>query len=205
MKDLPEELKVIKNSIRQKDPWLILLEITLNDIPGTLLRLVKNTEDVVIGGETYTAFNFNLEMNKVSNSGELPSLKISVSNIERTLQGYLEDLDGMIGSSVKIIIVNEAEPNLDYAELEQSWDVVQTTVNQNTVDFQLSLPNLLRVRYPLTRFIANHCSHIYKEIECGYIGSNPACKRTLDDCRAHNNTARYGGYPGLSNNGIRVV
>lgn len=205
MKDLPEELKVIKNSIRQEDPWLILLEITLNDGENTLIRLARNTEDITIGGEEYTAFNFELGMNKISSAGELPSLKLSISNQERTLQGYLEDLDGMIGSSVKIIIVNASEPDLDYAELEQSWNVVQTNVTEEIVEFQLSMPNLLRIRYPLTRFIANHCSHTYKEVECGYDGLLPTCKRTLDDCRLHENTTRYGGYPGLSNDGIRVV
>ena len=205
MKDLPSELKVAKNSIRQEEPWLILLEITLNNQEEDIIRLVRNTEDFTFEGEVFTAFNFELDLNKISNNGEIPSLKLSVSNQEQTLTTYLEELSGMVGSSVKIIIINEGEPSSSYVELEQSWDVVQTSVDESMVIFQLSLPNLLMVRYPLTRFISTHCSHTYREIECGYVGVLPTCKRTLDDCRVHENTARYGGYPGLSSDGIRIV
>lgn len=205
MKDLPDELKVLKNSIRQEKPWLILLDITLNNDAEDVLYLVRNTEDIVFNGNTYTAFNFNLEMNKLTNAGEIPSLKASISNADRTLQGYLEDLDGMVGSTCKITVVNSSNLSADHTELEQIWDIVETTVSDTLVSFRLSLPNLLRVRYPLTRFLANHCSFTYRFSECGYIGELPTCKRTLDACKAHSNTARYGGYVGLSSDSVRVV
>ncbi len=153
----------------------------------------------------YLAFNFDMSTNKMTNAGEIPTVKITVSNIERTLQSYVEDLDGLIGSTCKMTIVNAANLSLDYAELEQTWDIVQTVVTEKTVQFQLSLPNLLRTRYPLTRFLSQHCSHTYKLSECGYVGALPRCKRTLDDCKVHENTTRYGGYPGLSDDTVRVV
>lgn len=205
MKELPDELKILKNSIRQEKPWLILLDITLNNEAQDVLYLVRNTEDIEFGGNTYTAFNFNLEMNKLTNAGEIPSLKASISNADRTLQGYLEDLDGMIGSTCKITVVNASNLTADYAELEQIWDIVESSVDDNVVSFRLSLPNLLRIRYPLTTFLANHCSHTYREIECNYLGELETCKRTLDACKVHENTARYGGYVGLSDDSIKIV
>lgn len=153
----------------------------------------------------YTAFNFELDMNKKMQSGEIPTLKLRISNQERTLAAYLEELNGMVGSSVKITIINSTNPNLDYAELEETWDVIQTNVTESFVDFQLSLPNLLRIRYPLNIFISNHCNFTYKEVECAAVSPFETCKRTLDDCRLRNNTDRFGGFIGLSESGVHVV
>ena len=205
MKTIPDELKVIKNSLNQKTPFLILLEITLNNDAADIIYLVRNTEDVTIGGKLYTAFSFELDMNKLTSSGEIPSLKLKISNQEKVLQGYLEDLNGMVGSSVKLIIVNSVHPDLDYTELEQIWDVAQCEVTEEFITFRLSLPNLLRIRYPLSRFIANHCNHKFRSVECAYVGVDAKCKRTLKDCKNKNNSGRFGGFPGLSSGGVRVV
>lgn len=214
MRDIPEELKVLKNQLNQENPWLILLDITLNDDDSTVIRLVRNTEDVLIPADsdnpsvdilTYTAFNFEMDINKLTNAGEIPTLKIKVSNVERFLQSYLEDLDGLVGATCTITVINASELNLDYSEMEQTWDIVETSSNEMFVEFTLSLPNLLRIRYPLNKFLSSHCNHKYRERECNYVGALETCERNFKDCQAHDNTARFGGFLGLSDSTVRIV
>lgn len=39
------------------------------------------------------------------------------------------------------------------------------------------------------------CRHRYKDEMCAYSGGLPACLRTLEDCAAHENLPRFGGFP----------
>lgn len=204
-RDIPDELKIIKNSLSQESPWLILVEITLTDAFSTVLYLVRNIENIVYKGNEYIAMPFELGMNKITNSSEIPFLTVKVSNVSLYLQKYLNDLSGLVGSICKIIIVSEDNLDSDYSELEQEWNITESEVTQEFVTFKLSLPNLLLMRFPLTRFISMHCRFTFREIECNYTGELETCRRTLQDCKIRNNTKRFGGTPGLNASGIRVV
>lgn len=202
-KNLPSNLIIEKNKIATPNAWLILLEITLTS--GVKFYLVKNTEDITFQGQTYTAINFEIEPTKHTGQGEIPTVTLRVSNVSRILQAYLEDLTGGIGSTVKITVVNSAYLNENYSELEMTFDVIATQSDAQWVSFTLGAPNPLLNRFPLHRYIAEHCSWQFKSRECNYSGSAVTCKRTFANCRELGNTHRFGGYLGLSGGGIRVA
>src|SRR4030067_150423 len=54
----PLALRLEKNKLVSTAPWLLLLSVTLPD--ASVIRLVKNTEDVTFGGNVYIAFAFEL-------------------------------------------------------------------------------------------------------------------------------------------------
>jgi len=181
MKAIPANLILEKNKVNTKSAWLILLEITLTDTPATVLRYVRNNENITYPsgptGHEYTAFPFQLEPAKMSSKGEIPSYTLRVGNITRILQPYLQALDGGNGSTVKITVVNSELLSETYTELEVTCDVLACQSTAEWVVFTLGAPNPLRRRFPLDRYLALHCRFHYNlpsdnYPECGYVGKD---------------------------------
>jgi len=185
MRDLPPNIILEKNKLATPNSWLILLKITLNDIGGTVLRFVRNNEDIDFNddidnsasvSETYTAFPFEIEPTKNMNKGQIPTVTLKVSNITNLLEPYLESLDGAIGSTVKVTVVNSGRLTEMYSELELTYDVIACNSTVQWVTFILGAPNPLRQRFPLHKFLALHCRYQYKDVEdqigprCQYAG-----------------------------------
>lgn len=203
MKNLPANLIIEKNRIASQSVWLVLLDITLTD--NTRFHLVKNTENIIFRGLTYSAINFEIEPTKHSGRGEIPTVTLRVSNVTRALQAHLEQLTGGIGSTVTMRVVNSAHLNENYAELEMTFDVIATVADAAWVTFTLGAPNPLRRRFPLYRYIAEHCKWQFRSRECNFTGAALSCRRTFAACRELGNTRRFGGFKGLSGGGIRVA
>ena len=204
MKNIPANLILEKNKLATGSAWLILLQITFSD--NTILYLVRNNENITFQDNEYIAFPFELGDIKESSKGEIPSLSIKISNVTKAIQYYLEQFNGAIGSQIKIIVVNSSYLSEDYSELELDYEVTGASSNAQWVEFTLGIPNPLRKRFPLHRFIAEHCNWRFKSAECAYSGVEfTTCDRTLKACRARDNTSRFGGFLGLSNIGVRLV
>ena len=205
MKNIPLALRQAKNAFGQDSAWLMLLTLTLPAPDNTVFRIVPNNEDVVFGGETYTAFPVQIELPKETNSGEIPSITLQVSNVTRVLQGHLEALNGGVGATVQLIIVNVAHLSEDYAELTMDFDVLSATCSAQWVSLKCGASNPLRRRFPGDKYFAGHCNWQFKGAECAYSGGDTTCERNLTACEAKSNTGRFGGFPGLANGGLRFA
>ena len=85
-----------KNKIDATGVWLMLLDI---EYKGDIVRLVYNTEDIIFQGNKYIAFPFKLaDVN--NNSTDIPNVKLSVSNVTRTIQRLAEDNQGFTGANM---------------------------------------------------------------------------------------------------------
>lgn len=177
-RDLPTNVILEKNKTATGSTWLILLEVTLTD--ATVFRLVRNHEDVTYSGDVYTAFNFQLEPTEQTSKGEIPTVTLQVSNVTRLLESKLQDLDGAIGSSVKIIVVNSDLIAEDFSELEMTFEVLATSTTNMWASFVLGAPSPLRQGFPLARYLAILCNFRFEAIECGYI------RKTIDDVTLSN-------------------
>lgn len=202
MKNLPLALRQAKNVFGQASPWLMLLKLTLPN--STVFRLVPNNEDIVFGGNTYTAFPLEIDLPQESTKGEIPYLSLKVSNVTRVLQGHLEALNGASGSLVEIIIVNTANLTENYSELTMNFEVLSSSYNSQWIIFKCGASNPLRRRL-LDKYFATSCIWQFKSVECAYAGADLTCDRTLTACRAKDNNLRFGGFPGLDPGGLRVV
>ncbi len=203
MKQLPSVLVREKNKLFTPDPWIVLLEINLAG--RQMLYFCSNTEDVLFNGRVYIAFPFLLEPTKQASKGEIPTVSLRICNVTQIIQGYLEDLDGAVGSQVKIRVVSAAHITEDYSELDMSFDVLSTQSEAEWITFTLGSSSPLRRRYPPNRFIALYCNWEFKGLECAYAGSETECDRTFKRCEDLGNTGRFGGYPGLNLKGWRIV
>ncbi len=205
MKTLPANLILEKNRLHSENPWLILLDIYVD--VSTTLYLVRNTEDITFGGQLYTAFPFELASSIQKSKGELPTLEIKVSNVTRAIQAHLEATDGLIGNEVTLRVVNNAYLTESYAELTETFEILNCVADVMWVNFTLGFPSPMSRRFPLYRYLADHCRYVghFKGAECGYAGDDASCDGTLDACRAKSNSGRFGGFPGLGKGGIRVA
>jgi hypothetical protein len=223
MKNLSTNLIAEKNKRASSGAWIPLLEIKIKDPANpdapypTRFCLCNNTEDIVFetipagydgagNPQVWTRFPFQLDIIKQGDKGEIPSLELSVSNITKYLQPYLEEYKGGINSDVKIIIINTNNLGESYTELTQEFIVLETKCNNRWVVFTLGAPNPVRQRFPLYRYIAKHCRWQFGSVECGYNASDgESCKRTYEDCQNFNNESRFGGFIGLQAGRTRFV
>ncbi|MCK5604306.1 hypothetical protein KAR91_20625 [Candidatus Pacearchaeota archaeon] len=223
---LAQHLILAKNKTQDPDPWLILIKITLNDGIPTKIKLTRNNENVFFndgdGNEEYTAFPFIISTKTQTSTGEISHLELQVSNVTRLIQPFLEDLDGGLGSTVKVMIIHYRALTVtpigkvaDYADLIQEYDVLSAKSNPRWITFILGAPSPLRKPFPPDKYLAQHCSWQFDTAttpspECNYrvdgdgLGKT-TCKRTYNDCVNHENEARYGGFFGLQTGGIRIV
>lgn len=189
-----------KNKIESGTAWLILLEIEVT--PYITLRLVRNTEDIEWNGETWTAFPFEFDPPKQTSAGELPNFQLRVSNITRTVEGYLEQSGGGVGASVRVMVVMSSNLENTHPELDEEFSVQSTSYDAEWVTFTLSgAVNLFR-RVPLRRFLKNFCPFKYQGPECRAQSGYTTCDKSLAACRLRGNEARFGGEPAIPQGGI---
>lgn len=174
-KTMPSNLTELKNQISQPGAWVWLMTITL---PGNAitLRYASNTEDLVYGGNTYTAFNFTIDSFTSNCDGEIPEFTMTVSNIGYAIQDYMRTYDGLIGSIVTYVQINTDFLAEDYSEDLMQFTVIGAQNSWPNIQFTLSIPPNLRYRVPEDRYNPYSCRHAFRTpageytTRCGYTG-----------------------------------
>ncbi len=198
MKTLPAALITEKNLLSSSYPWVVLLKITLTS--GTILYLNNSNDTVAFDGHDYSPFPFSLDDLVIESLGSLNTINLRVSNVTRVFQAYMEALSGGQGTTVQMTFANLNNLDADYSEIQWDFDLISVSSDNKWITFVLGAENLMKQRFPLFRYIANHCKWVYrfKGAECKYAGEDTTCTGTLEDCRAKGNSANFGGYKGLS-------
>jgi phage-related protein len=204
MNTIPANLILEKNKIASGSAWLVLAEITFLD--STIVRLVRNTEDITFESNVYTAFPFEIDTMSFDKD-VIPSVVLKVSNITRLLQAYLESSGGGVGATVRLIVVNSVDYTADLSDLELTFKITAVSSDATWVSFTLGIPSPLNKRFPLYRYMANHCNWAgnFKGAECQYADVETICTGTLARCRELNNSIHFGGFIGLGKGGIRFA
>lgn len=197
--------KLEKNKLSSDGAYLVLLEIQIFNT-DIVLQLVRNTEDIVWDGKTWTAFPFTLADVTQTADGEIPEITIGVSNVNRIVQSYVEQANGGGNSNVVLRVVNSkllAEPAL----LEEYFTVTKTSCQEEYVTFTLGM-GYKKTRRPLNRYMKNFCSAKYGSARCGVSAVTmqryATCNHSLNDCRLRNNSERFGGCPLVGLGGLYV-
>ncbi len=197
--DLSTAAIIEKNKVATDGVWLQLAEIIVEN--QEIIRLVNNNENIEFLGYTYYQFSFTLSSVK-EHSTEIPETTLSVSNVTGAIQQVLEQYDGIIGAQVNIKIVNT---NIaDYVAAEENFIVTGASADRNAVTLKLGTDFLFTRRFPNTRILKDYCPFKFKGPQCGYSGNLTTCDKTLSDCRAHNNSVRFGGEPTIPQGGLYV-
>lgn len=205
-KDIPQSITIQKNLISSTYPWLILLDIFLPD--NTSFYLVNNNENITFESRTYTKCRFGFSPGEEIMSGEIPTFKLRIADVQRLFEYYIQKYRGGIDSSVIVRIVNTADLTADYSSLTIELSIQNVDREGfEWLNFTLGAPNPMIMEFLQIIYSPNHCNWVqkYKGYRCGYSGSLPDCTGTLEDCRIHNNSKRYGGHFGLNATGFRFA
>jgi lambda family phage minor tail protein L len=220
MRSLSLPVTLEKHKLASDQPWFMLLDIIFNadtDTP-TYIRIARNTEDVTFQGNVYQAFNFEPDVSEDNGKGELPTVSIRVSNVNRAIHGYLEQYSGGVGAKVILYLVNKANMNGE-PELQADFEVIDAHADVMWVTFTLGGDSPMRQMFPRFYYLQNYCIWTYntpamqagldpRGLQCGYKGNLTTCSKTLDGangCRAHNNSGRFGGFTTIDTNGFRAA
>lgn len=188
------------------------------------LYLVDSNFDVTYAGNLYKSFPLQFSGANISTDGTIDKASITVSNVSRVLMPLIEEYDGLSGCSVSVITVYEKfldfvytyavdgtltiEPNAGKdaaANIRDEYIIDSYSANESTVSFQLNAVIDFTIKVPRRRFTPYSCYWRYKDADtCGYAGTLPSCDKSVTDCEAHGNSARYGGFPGIPNNVRRL-
>lgn len=207
--DLSSAAIVEKNALSSSGAWLILMKIVFPDT--TIIRIVRNNEDITwptVGGNTWTAFPFELDDAREDGRGEHSVLTVRVGNVSRAIQAYMEadGANGGVGATVDVYVVHSDHLDLTTAEVNESFICTSAYADSEWASFDLSAPNQVYVIYPPRRFNKNFCNWSFQDAKCGYSGSTPAvgCIKTVAKCRFYGNARFFGGFPGIPEGGVYV-
>lgn len=190
--------------------WIILVDITVPGLNDNI-RVTSDNIDTVWNGNTYLPFPFEIEEISDTANGEVPRVDIKVSNVTRSMEGYLQDYDnyckqnGYSPVELTLSVVHSAHLDLTEPETEYVFHLKQPKTTPTWATFTLGANNPFTKRFPLNRLLTNRCRYKqFKNARCGYTGAATSCDRTLIRCRQLGNSARFGGFPGVGNSPIFV-
>jgi phage-related protein len=192
---------VDKNKIESDKTFLLLFKVDVKDSAGatvTTLRFARNSENVTFQGNLFVAANFELDI-KVEQQSE-PTVSLRAQDQTRTLSTYVDTYDGLVKSEVTLYVVHEESLN-GAPEMEETFLVVDASVSDYVVSFNLGVESAVAQRFPNFRQFRNRCAWKYKGTRCKYAGALPTCDFTRDGpngCIAHDNEINFGGFPGLN-------
>lgn len=178
-----------KNKIEGDGVWILLLDLVSPDLVYHL-RLAQNTEDVEYLGETYQAFPFQLGEITDESKGRVSGVPLKVSNIDRLVQGYIEQ-DATFGSDwdVTISLVNtELMDTEDFTPLSRKFKSKGVVCDSKYATFGLGGPSPLKIQTPSQKYSSNSCQRTFNDGRgCPYStkgsGSFTNCNGTLAECK----------------------
>lgn len=176
---------------------------TLHDYDGAgnNLRFAEYDADVSYDSLTYTKFPVTFDVISENNKGAIDAVKVTLANVSRLIQSYLEDYD-LRGKKVTIKTVWSNQLADTTAYIDDVFYIDSYTADQENVSFNLTTKfDVLDVELPLRRFSRHYCHWRFKGTECGYAGSESTCNKTKQDCKDNkNNYDRFGGFPSIKSN-----
>lgn len=165
------------------------------------LTLAEYDTDVVYDGVTYTKFPIKHGSIGENSQGEIDSFRVTLSNVDRVVQGYLEAYD-LRGKQVIITLVWANQLADTDANIKFTYYIDNYSATQDNVTFTLtSKYDIMDLTLPNGKYNRNYCRWKFKSSECGYAGAQTTCDKRKATCKTTMlNIARYGGFPSVPTN-----
>lgn len=185
--------------------WLVQIAIAGQDT----IRIARNTEDVLYDGVNFDKFNLQVGEQTFSGDGSIPRVTLRVfQDVNRVIEDLVNETEGALGATVKLIRVNEKWLTSPVDALEFDYDNLASESDTEWVTFTLGIPNPLTQRYPLRIYSSNSCPWatptLFKDARCQYTGGDGTCTGTYEDCYVKGNAAHWGAEIGLDPNCVKV-
>lgn len=202
MSHLSVATAIEKAKIASDVAFVVLLDVELLDNSGNVsevLRICRNTENIVYQGEQYIAANFTYDL--ASDNESSPKLTINADDPSGFIRQKMQEYDGGVGFSCWLTVINTG--NLSQPpEIQEEFEVVSSSTEGYQVSFSLGIPNPLSQRFPRRIQMRKQCTVNFKDDRCKYSGADKTCSYTYDGpngCLSKGNAVNYGGFRGLQN------
>jgi len=202
MRSVNNNFSVSKN--QQSNQPIFLYTIFNYDGASTNLYFADYSENVTYDGQEYIKFPISHDAITEDTTGEISSVSVTLSNVSRLIQAYLETYD-FNGKKVYITLVWGNQLDDTDAYLREIFYIDSYTADQNNVSFTLTSKfDVLSLQLPARKYSRNYCGFKFKSTECGYAGAESTCNKTLTRCRVLANSGRFGGFPSIPSQRIFV-
>jgi phage-related protein len=182
--------------------------------------------DLEAADETYTGVPIKREPVKTNLQGEASGVSISIPNVDRGLEAYVQNRNYLRGCDVYILTAftkhlpsgasaNHIGESPDrFAVLKEVLQVDSLTSDENVVAFTCRPKFLISKKVLPGRSFSRGCSWAekgrYVGIECDPTAqinttTYPECDGTLDNCTERTNKERFGGFPSVPDRGVAIV
>lgn len=189
---------------KKENQPIFLYTIYDYDGEGSNLYFAGCDVDITYDGVLYTRFPITHEHIGENTKGEIDTVKVTVSNVSRLIQAYLEAND-FRGRKVTIMQVWLNKLDDPDASITDTYYVDSYVADQNNASFTLTSKfDVLDLELPARKYSRNYCGFKFKDIECGYSGSETECNKTLQRCRELSNQLRFGGFPSVPSKRIYI-
>ena len=199
-----------KNALGTDSVFAVLLEILIPGVPT--VTITNNGDNIEWNSAVWQAFPFEISELNEDSSGEVPQWTITLDNRQRVIEKYLSDYDqylktnGIEGNEIKCncFIVNTKDLENTVPITEVYFELHQPSTDSNTATFVLTADSPFNIILPKRRFLKQYCFWKFKGTECGYTGTALTCDKSLTQCKAYNNSGRFGGFPSVGAGGVRL-
>ena len=195
MRSVNNNFSVSKN--QQSNQPIFLYTIFNYDGASTNLYFADYSENVTYDGQEYIKFPISHDAITEDTTGEISSVSVTLSNVSRLIQAYLETYD-FNGKKVYITLVWGNQLDDGDAYLREIFYIDSYSADQNNVSFTLTSKfDVLSLQIPARKYSRNYCGFKFKSTECAYAGAESTCNKTLTRCRVLANSGRFGGFPSI--------
>lgn len=196
MKNVVDNFKIQKNAPLTKP--IFLYAIQYDPVGNRWLRLTAWPTTVIFDGETYKPYVIRHGAIKETLSGKIEKLSLTIGNVDRELQYYLDNYNGLKEKTIVITMVFEDTLNDPTCYDSYTYLVEQSSSDKRTAVLALgSSLDVLNITLPRRKFFRAYCQFRYKGLECGYSGPEGTCNKTFTQCEAYGNVSRFGAYPAI--------
>jgi len=170
---------------------------------------------------TYYGIPITSSEMKTTIEGDIPEVSISVPNVDRIIEAYIQNYDYLRNCAVYKIttFVKYLPSGTTYTYIGSTPDrnsciieamyIDAVTSNDEVVTFsckpKFAIHNIVLPRRRFTR----ECSWTYGDTSCSIDGATkityPTCDYSLDNCRQRGNSSRFGGFPSIPKGGIWIT
>jgi phage-related protein len=189
-----------KNDLGSTEAILVAIDLAIPSITEPI-RLVRNNENITWRGSEYQAFPFSIDEISETATNEVPSVAITLANASRAIEKYIVEYDIWLKENahqpivVTIHVLSTADLANTSSILSSTFEISSFSSNAESVTFNLTQKNLYIKAFPPHK-ITRKCHFKFGSTECGVI-TGGTCNKTLANCRSHNNSVRFGGYPSV--------
>lgn len=128
---------------------LVFMVVTHSAL-GAPIRIVNDNQDWVSGGNTYTAFPFEV-IPPNQGGGQIPSATVRIDNTGRDLMGFLESAEGGRGAKVRFFVTARSTPDVIEQDFNH-FDLLSTNTTNSAVEFKIGWESPLSRPASLRRF-----------------------------------------------------